>query len=238
MIPLADTLHSRTTPVVTRTLVAINVLVFLHELDLGRRLSWFFLHYGVVPIRYTQPEIAQHFSGFEQIYPFFTSLFLHEGWVHLISNMWVLWIFGDNVEERFGRLRFLVFYLVFGVVGGIAQVLTNADSSMPTIGASGAIAGVTGAYLVLFPHARVLTLVFIFIFIDFWEIPAPVFFLFWFFSQLFSGALSLLEERSLGGVAWWAHIGGFLVGMLVGAVARMQTALRRGKRRRERVALD
>ncbi|RJP21612.1 MAG: rhomboid family intramembrane serine protease [Candidatus Omnitrophota bacterium] len=221
MFPLYDTIRSRRPAVVTKALVILNVLVFFYELHLGDRLQEFFLYYGIVPIRYSRQELAEYFTFFQQILPFFTSMFLHGGWLHLISNMWMLWIFGDNVEDRLGRWKFLLFYVSFGLAGGILHLLTDLHSVKPMIGASGAIAGVMGAYFIMFPHARVMTAVPIFVFITFLEIPVPVFLAFWFLTQFFSGALSLIDQSdAFGGVAWWAHIGGFAAGMVIGILYR------------------
>jgi membrane associated rhomboid family serine protease len=143
-------------------------------------------------------------------------MFLHGGWLHVISNMWSLWIFGDNVEERMGRARFLVFYLLTGLIAGLTHYYTNIDSTIPTVGASGAIAGVLGAYFVLFPHSRIIVVVPVFLFPFFFEIHAALYLFFWFVSQLFAGTLGLLARANdVGGVAVWAHAGGFVAGMVL-----------------------
>jgi membrane associated rhomboid family serine protease len=161
-----------------------------------------------------------------------SSMFLHGGWMHIIGNMWSLWIFGDNVEDRMGRGGFLLFYLLSGLAAGAVHVVTNPASRVPTVGASGAIAGVMGAYLLLFPHASVVTMVPIFFFLQVVEIPAVFFLGFWFLSQLFSGTLSLAAAGpQAAGVAWWAHIGGFVVGFLWAVPLRRRTAIT-GRRRR------
>jgi membrane associated rhomboid family serine protease len=153
-------------------------------------------------------------------------MFLHGGWMHIIGNMWSLWIFGDNVEDRMGRTGFLCFYLLSGLTAGVLHIAFNPSSRIPTVGASGAIAGVMGAYLLLFPHARVLTLVPIFIFIQTIELPAVFFLGFWFLTNLLSGIGSLAAHTGAGGVAWWAHIGGFLVGLLWALPLRRRDARR------------
>jgi membrane associated rhomboid family serine protease len=142
-------------------------------------------------------------------------MFLHGGWLHVISNMWILYLFGDNVEDRMGHLRFLGFYLLSGLAANLAHFLVNLDSTMPVIGASGAVAGVMAAYLRLFPRARIITLFPVFFIPYFLELPAYFFMAIWFLSQLFSGAASLLAPDAAGGIAWWAHIGGFLVGFFL-----------------------
>jgi len=227
VIPLKDSIPSRRFPVVTVTLIAVNAVVFFYELQLGRKLESLFLEYGLVPLFYSSPNGAAELSLVELALPFLTSMFLHGGWLHIIGNMWSLWIFGDNVEDRLGRGRYLAFYLVCGFAAGVMHVAstiagvrlgTFSQESLliPTIGASGALSGVMGAYLVTFPRARVLTLVPIFFFIQFVNLPAYVFLGFWFVMQFFNGAFGLLSgSDSFGGIAWWAHIGGFAAGALL-----------------------
>lgn len=217
MIPLRDTVPSRSAPVVTWSLIAANTLVFLFELSLHpEELEALFYLFGIVPARYTHPEWAL-WVGFpvNHYWPFVTSLFLHGGWLHLIGNMWTLWIFGDNVEDRMGRWRFLAFYLVAGLAAGLTHWFTNADSVIPTVGASGAIAGVLGAYFVLFPHARIIAWVPVLFWPFFFELPAVVYLLLWFLTQVFSGTLAGLTAEDVGGIAWWAHAGGFVAGALL-----------------------
>ena len=209
MIPLRDVIPSRTTPFVTVGLIAVNVLAFLFEMSLPDDVRQAFVnHYGMVPVRFTWTSVL-------------TSMFLHASWSHIIGNMWFLWIFGDNVEDRFGHFRYLVFYLLCGLVGGVVQTAVSPYSFVPTVGASGAIAGVMGAYLVLYPRSRVLTMVFPFIF---WiiEVPAVFFLGYWFVIQLFSGVgtVALSTGTAAGGVAFWAHIAGFLTGALAVFVFR------------------
>jgi membrane associated rhomboid family serine protease len=202
MIPLRDVIPSRTTPYVTVILIIINALAFWFELLLtGPERQAFIREYGIVPAAFTWSSVL-------------TSMFLHGGWLHVIGNMWYLWIFGDNVEDRLGHGRYLFFYLLCGAAAGIAQTLVNPDSYVPTIGASGAIAGVMGAYFVLYPQSRVLTLIPLFIFIEIIEIRAIYFLGFWFLMQLFSGVGSVAHTTgSQGGVAFWAHVAGFVVGL-------------------------
>jgi membrane associated rhomboid family serine protease len=207
MIPLYDTLHSRRFPVVNWSLIGLNVLVFLYELNLGpAALESLTRTWGLVPA-----QLAAH-PGSEWI-TIFTAMFLHGGWFHILSNMWVLFIFGDNVEDRLGGARYLVFYLLSGVAAALLESYLLIGSSVPMIGASGAIAGVLGAYLISFPRARVASLVPILFIFTIIEIPATIFLLFWFVSQLFSGFLAL-EGSTGSGIAWWAHVGGFVFGML------------------------
>jgi membrane associated rhomboid family serine protease len=207
MIPLYDTLHSRRFPIVNWLLIALNVLVFLYEISLSpSALDRLTRTWGLVPLQL----MAHPATAWITI---FSAMFLHGGWFHILSNMWVLFIFGDNIEDRMGGTRYLVFYLLSGVAAALFESFVMQGSNVPMIGASGAIAGVLGAYLILYPHARIASLVpiiFIFTIID---VPATIFLLFWFVSQLFSGWLTL-HGSSGSGIAWWAHVGGFLFGML------------------------
>ena len=209
MFPLSDVIPSRTAPVVTVGLIIINSLVFLYQVTLPQPLlEQFVMQYALVSADFNWTSVL-------------TSMFLHGGWMHVIGNMLYLWIFGDNVEDRLGHGRFLLFYLVSGCFAALLQVLINPFSEVPMLGASGAIAGVMGAYFVLYPESRVLTAVFIFIFFDLVEIPAIFFLGIWFLLQLVSGVGSLgVSNAAGGGTAFWAHIGGFVVGGLVGAVLR------------------
>jgi membrane associated rhomboid family serine protease len=215
MIPFRDNIPSRTFPVITITIILANVLVFLYELGLGRGLEPFMMQYGVVPAAvFAWPQSNLPFTAVAL--PFLTSMFLHGGWLHLIGNMWYLWIFGDNVEDRLGHFTFLIFYVLCGIGAGIVHTVVNYDNVVPTVGASGAIAGVLGAYVISYPTARVLTLLPIFIFWPMVEVPAVFFLGFWFIVQFFSGTASLGTSVSAGGgVAFWAHIGGFIIGMIL-----------------------
>lgn len=201
MIPVRDNIRSSSIPFVTLALIAANAGVFWHELTLGRRLEPFLLHHGLVPAH----------PGLEDLV---TSMFLHGGWTHVIGNLWTLWIFGDNVEDRLGHFRFLGFYLLCGLAAGGAQVLAAPASTIPVIGASGAIAGVLGAYILFFPTAKVTSVVPVLIFLHYAEIPAFMYLGVWFITQLYSGTLSL--GANFGGVAWWAHVGGFAAGLVFG----------------------
>jgi membrane associated rhomboid family serine protease len=213
MIPLRDTVRSRTLPWMTWGLIALNLLIFLYESALpANQFEAFISIFGLVPARLSLSSL--------QIFPLLTlvtSMFLHGSWFHVISNMWFLFIFGDNVEDRMGPIRFLVFYLAAGVTAGLCQFLLFPGSRVPTVGASGAIAGVLGAYFLLYPRARVITLVFLFIIPWMIEIPALIYLGIWFLMQLSSGLLNLGQlgaGADLGGIAWWAHIGGFVFGLL------------------------
>ncbi len=211
MIPIRDAIRSKNFPAVNVLIISLNVIAFLWELAQGSDLKEVFYLYGMVPLRYSHPEISVHFTAFEQTLPFLTSMFLHGGFLHIIMNMWFLYIFGDNVEDRLGHIRYLIFYLFCGVAAGLVHLLTNWNSNVPTIGASGAISGVMGAYLLLYPRSKILTLIFIFFFIQFIEIPAFIFLGFWFLLQLLSAGIT---PKNVGGVAFWAHIGGFVAGLV------------------------
>ncbi|MSR64067.1 MAG: rhomboid family intramembrane serine protease [Planctomycetes bacterium] len=215
MLPLRDTIPSRSAPLVVWLLVLVNALVFAFELSLrDGELEVFIAHFGVVPVR--MELSAQGLLAAPLAYlPLFTSVFLHGGWLHVLGNLWVLWIFGDNVEDRMGHGRFLAFYLLCGVLAGAVHVYFSPQSSVPTIGASGAISGVMGAYLVLYPRAKVITLIPILFYPLFVELPAFVFLGVWFASQLLSGTASLVAPEEAGGIAFLAHVGGFVAGLLL-----------------------
>jgi membrane associated rhomboid family serine protease len=213
MIPLYDTVRSRTVPVVTWSLLLINVLVFLFELTLSnRQLQHLVSAYGVVPHDFL---LWQHgrISLERLVLPYFSSMFLHGGWAHIIGNMLFLWIFADNVEDRQGSGTFLAFYLLCGVAAGITQTLVDPMSKVASIGASGAIAGVLGAYVLYYPGARIVSLVFLGFFFTTVAVPAVLYLGLWFVMQIFSGAASLSGYE--GGVAYFAHIGGFVVGLVL-----------------------
>jgi membrane associated rhomboid family serine protease len=211
MIPLRDAIRSRNFPAVNFIIIGLNIIVFLWQLAQGPHLKETLYLYGIVPLRYSDPTLSSQFTTLQQYLPFLTSMFLHGGFLHIIMNMWFLYIFGDNIEDRLGHLRYLVFYLLCGVAAGLVHLLTNWSSDIPTIGASGAISGVMGAYLLLYPGSKILTLIPIFFFFQFVEIPAFIFLGFWLFMQLFSAGLT---PRNIGGIAFWAHIGGFVAGLI------------------------
>jgi membrane associated rhomboid family serine protease len=207
MFPLYDTLRSRRFPIVNWMLIVLNGMVFYYELKMDEAgLFRFVQTWGLVPFQLTS-NLADTWTTI------FTSMFLHGGWFHLLSNMWILLIFGDNIEDWLGGGRYLIFYLLSGVAAALMQAYLSPASSQPMIGASGAIAGVLGAYLTLFPRARVVSLVPILFIFTLVEIPAIIFLGFWFVSQLFSGWLSL-QGAATSGVAWWAHVGGFIFGFI------------------------
>ena len=206
VIPLRDTIPSSRVPVVNYTIIAVNVAVFLHEATLGPRTEAFLFTYGLVPREFMVTTL-------------FTSMFVHAGWLHVLGNMLYLYIFGDNVEDRLGHIRYVVFYLLCGAAAGATHALTAVHSGVPVVGASGAIAGVSGAYFLFFPTSRVVTLVPIFLFVQIIEIPAVFFLFMWFVWQVVSG-VATLGAASRGGVAVWAHVGGFVAGMIIGPLLR------------------
>lgn len=219
MFPLKDDIPARRLPIVTILIIALNCVVFLIELMAGRRVENIFLMYGLIPARYTIPDISNLFNLQEQVLPFLFSMFIHGGWLHLISNMWTLWVFGDNVEDKLGHFRFLIFYLIGGIAAAIMHILTNSGSPIPTIGASGAVAAVMGAYFRFFPGANVMTMIPPFFIGPFFKIPAILFLGWWFVLQFFNGTLALAENTKIAaGVAWWAHIGGFLFGIFLSTI--------------------
>lgn len=214
MLPIRDDLRPRSPAYVTWALLGLNAAVFLFQLGLPEwALERLYLLWGIVPARLTDPEWAwwHGFPG-NGMLTLLTSMFLHGGWFHFLANAWTLWLFGDDVEDRLGHLPFLALYLGTGVAAGLTHVWLFPDSTLPTIGASGAISGVMGAFLVLFPAARLHVLVPIFVFVDLWTIPAALYLPVWFIGQLFSGTLALAAP-GFGGVAFWAHIGGFVAGL-------------------------
>ena len=201
MIPLRDVIPSRTTPYITITIIALNAVAWTFEILLPHdALNEFLTIYGVVPAYFSYPTLV-------------TSMFLHGGWMHVIGNMWYLWIFGDNVEDRVGHGRFMVFYLLCGIAAALGQVVVDPNSTLPTIGASGAIAGVMGAYFVLYPRSRVLTLIPLIVLMPIIEVPAIVLLGFWFVMQLFNaGTIAMTTSSRGGGVAFAAHVIGFVAG--------------------------
>jgi membrane associated rhomboid family serine protease len=223
MIPLRHTHPTRTTPVVNRALVLANVAVFLLQIFLGQRAEAFIQTFGYMPARLFHPA-AFGFATWEAVLTLFTSLFLHGGFVHLFGNMIYLWVFGGAVEDALGHLRYLLFYVLCGAVGSMSHSLVFPGSMVPSIGASGSIAGVLGAFLVLSPGARIVTLFPLVVYWAMAEIRAALFLPIWFGMQFFNGFLSLAAARGtqeVAGVAWWAHVGGFLFGAAVAGVVRM-----------------
>jgi len=213
LFPLYDTIPSRRKPYVLYAIIVANFIVFFYELSLSNReLLDFFYHFGLVPARFTVPKVRNKL-GFS-ILPWLSHMFVHGGWAHIIGNMWFLWIFGDNVEDAMGHGKFLGFYFLGGIFAALVNFIFAPFSTTPMVGASGAISAIMGAYFVLFPHSRIVSLVFFFVFFTFVEIPAFVYLLFWFVMQVFNGLISV--AMPISNVAWWAHAGGFVFGVLAG----------------------
>lgn len=219
MIPIRDDTPRFSTPFVTYFIIALNTLVFLFELSVSEQgrgaLNSFIYHFGVVPWRFDHVLATWPASSLTGLFlPMLTSMFLHASWLHLIGNMWFLWIFGDNIEDYLGHFSYLLFYLVCGFAAAVTHILLNAGSRLPSVGASGAIAGVMGAYFVLYPKARVMMW---FPPIFFFHLPAWLVLGYWFFMQFLSGAATSIAETSQtnGGIAFWAHVGGFVAGVVL-----------------------
>jgi hypothetical protein len=212
MFPIRDTIPSKNYPIVTYSLIVVNIICFLIQISQGRHFDQFAYMYGLVPARYTVPEIAAYFTFSEQVFALFSFMFLHGGFMHILGNMWFLYIFGDNVEDRLGHFRYFLFYILCGLLSGLTHFFLNLYSSLPTIGASGAIAGVMGAYFILHPTSKILTLVPILIIPLFFEIPAFYFIGIWFILQFINATAS---HGEVSGIAWWAHIGGFVFGIIL-----------------------
>ena len=211
MIPLRDTIPTRNFPIVNISIIGINALVYLIQIGQGNEFFRYIYTYGLIPVRYSLPQLASEYGGGHVYFAFVSFMFLHSGFWHLLGNMWSLYIFGDNVEDRLGPIRYLLFYLLCGMASGVSHLLLNLHSDVPIIGASGAIAGVMGAYFILHPKSKILTLIPIFFIPYFIEIPAYFFLGIWLVMQFVSAALS---HGDISGIAWWAHIGGFVFGII------------------------
>ena len=211
MIPIRDTIDSKGYPIINSALIVSNLLVYLLQIGKGEELQRFIITYGLVPVRYSVPEVAAHFTLGQQVFALLSFMFVHGGFWHLLGNMWTLYIFGDNVEDRLGSVRYVLFYLLCGFASGLTHLFLNWHSRLPTVGASGAIAGVMGAYFLLYPDSKILTFIPIFFIPYFLEIPAFFFLGIWFILQFLSAAGTPAHG---GGIAWWAHIGGFVCGMV------------------------
>ncbi len=221
-IPLTDHIRRRTFWAFTLLLIVVNTWAFFLELSLRQDLNRFIMHYGLVPARYS-PAAFVSLPLSRTVLPLFLSMFLHGGWLHLLGNMLFLFVFGRSIEDRFGHFPYLMLYLISGLVAAIAQIIVNPNSHVPTIGASGAIAGVLGAYFVCYPGARITTLIPLFIF--FWTVQVPAILLlgYWFLIQFVAGMQMLsIQTAASGGVAWWAHVGGFASGALMALILRPQ----------------
>ena len=221
MFPLKDNIQAKTFPIINIGLIVINIAFFMYQISSGPEVDQLILALGFIPARFFAQQ-AEGWYSLSGYLPVFSSMFLHANLIHLISNMWMLWIFGDNVEDCMGHGRYLLFFLLCGVASVAAQSIANPQSVIPMIGASGAISGVLGAYILTYPHARILTLVPIFILFYIVELPAYFFLGFWFIMQFVQGSLYSLNSEQVGGggVAWWAHVGGFAAGVVLLQVFR------------------
>ena len=218
MIPLKNMMVRRSVPAVTIVLIIVNVLAFCYQISLSHAANDALIRtFGMVPLKMKLALARGHYTLLEAFLPLITCMFLHGGFLHILGNMWFLWIFGGAVEDRLGPASYLLFYFICGIGSGLAQALFSWGSSLPSIGASGAISGVLGAYVVFFPSSRILTLVPLFVFFFTAQIPAIIFIGLWFAIQFLSGVSSLSTQggASMGGVAWWAHVGGFVLGALL-----------------------
>jgi membrane associated rhomboid family serine protease len=222
MFPIRSAVATRYPPVVTWGLIVANCAVFLIELGLSpEEQEWFFWRFALVPGRYFAPMApGEPTLVLIDYLPFVSNMFLHGGWLHLILNMWTLWLFGPAVEDRAGPVPFLIFYLICGVVASLAHALSDPVSDVPALGASGAIAGVLGCYISLFPLARLVVVIPILFFPFFFEVPAILFAGIWFLLQVLQGTADLFMPSVGGGVAWWAHIGGFVIGVALAPLLR------------------
>ena len=217
-IPLTDHIRRRTFWAITLLLIVVNLWAFLMELSLGPHLNRFILLYGLIPSRYSSPAVFQLPTRLT-VAPIFVSMFLHGGWLHLLGNMLFLFVFGRSIEDRFGHFPFLLLYLISGVAAALVQIMVSGGSRVPTIGASGAIAGVLGAYFICYPGARITTLIPLFIFFFTVQVPAILLLGYWFLIQFVAGfAMLSIQTATAGGVAWWAHIGGFASGALLALI--------------------
>jgi hypothetical protein len=220
-IPLHDHIRRQTFWLFTLLLIITNILTFIFEISLGQNVDRLVFYFGIIPVRYTNPHFVAEVGLPGLLLPIFASMFLHGGWLHVLGNMLFLFVFGRSIEDRFGHLKFLFIYFLGGLGGALLHILLNAGSRTPTIGASGAIAGILGAYFISYPAARITTLVPILFF--FWTIEVPALLLlgYWFLIQFFTGfQMQAIQTATHGGVAWWAHVGGFLVGLTLAATLR------------------
>lgn len=217
MIPVRDTIPCARTPYVTWVLIAINFIVFLFLQFIPEQSTNYILHmFGMVPIRFSHPELAQLYGYPNNNYlPFLTCMFLHASWMHVLLNMWMLWIFGDNIEDVMGTARFIIFFLICGLVATTVHLLYNPESTIPTVGASGALAGILGAYFFLFPYARIVIWIPILLLPIFIQVPAIAFLGVWVIFQLHEATTAVLIEQTHLDVAWWGHLGGFVSGAIL-----------------------
>jgi membrane associated rhomboid family serine protease len=217
MFPIRDNITHKTFPSVAWGLIVLNGIIFLFEISVPEdTLQTILYTFGLVPAKYSNPQWAvAHGLPFDYYLSFLTNMFLHGGWVHIIGNMWFLYLFGSGVEDSLGHWRFLMLYLLSGIAANVVFFIFSKDKTVPEMGASGAIAGIMGAYFVMFPRARILTLILLVFYPIFVEIPAFFYIGYWFILQLFQGTLALSSQAAEGGVAWWGHVGGFIAGVVL-----------------------
>ena len=229
MIPIRDTIQSEKTPVVTYFIMVINLLTFGYELSLDYRVDQLIMEYGLIPIRDFYMIFHDPIFIVSFLRSSITSMFLHGGWIHIIGNLYFLWLFGDNVEDRLGHLRFIIFYILCGIGGALLQSYMHPLSQTPMIGASGAISGILGAYLLFYPYAKIIMMVPLFAFYPiFFEIPAILFIVVWVVEQLYSGMLEISAlGGTAGGVAWWCHLGGFSTGIILALILKPKVRRKR-----------
>ena len=215
MIPIKDKNPSQTVPYLNYLLIGINIVVFAYQFSLGSGVEELYAKYALIPARLVGGLTASH-PDLRPLITVFTSMFLHGGFLHILGNMLYMWVFADNIEDKFGHIRFVIFFFLCGALASALHVVIDPHSPVPTVGASGAISGVLAAYLVMFPRTRVVTIIPIFFFLQIAELPAMAVIGLWFVIQFFNGVLSLgYETAGMGGVAWWAHMGGFLAGLVL-----------------------
>jgi membrane associated rhomboid family serine protease len=224
MLPLRDDNPITITPIVTWVLIAVNVVIFLYQVSLGANASQRFVYqFGAIPaVIVGEQRLPDTIAAIPPPMSLFTSMFLHGGWMHLVGNMWFLWIFGNNIEEAMGHFRYLAFYLICGFAASASHILAYPDSTIPSIGASGAIAGALGAYIMLYPRARVWTLIFLGFFMRLMYVPAWIVLGFWILLQFINGSMAA-GTQDAGGVAFWAHVGGFIAGVLLVGLFKKST---------------
>ncbi len=224
MFPLKDNIPAKHFPVVNLTLIVLNIIAFGYQLSLGDRMPYFIVDYGFIPARFIALQ-SENWLDVSRFIPVFTSMFLHGNLIHIFSNIWMLWIFGDNVEDSMGHVKYVIFYILCGIASIFVQTMFSPESRIPMVGASGAISGVLGAYFILYPRAKIVTFIPVFILFYLIEVPAFFFLGFWIFLQFMQGSVEWLASRSNdgGGVAWWAHVGGFGAGFLLVHFFRKRT---------------
>lgn len=214
MFPLKDRAPTKRFPFVNLLFICFNIAIFIYEIKMGPMLNDFVTKNAIIPYKIIHPNILNIIDIKKIIFPFIISMFLHGGWIHLIGNIWYLWIFGDNIEDRLGHFKYFLFYFFCGLIASLIHIIFNPNSQIPCIGASGAIAGVLGAYLIMLPKTKIVTIIPIFMFLKIVELPAFLILFLWFAIQFLNGTTTIVASNT-SGIAHWAHIGGFLTGLFV-----------------------